>query len=182
LKLFYQLYKEIGSEKERLENILFVISLLAEILRKNSSIKLPFSKKTALSLLTFDSNTLDNAKGKYQIMMILVILTENMARQGRLMKRLGVHEQLKEGLLLLISKADEFSALQILLRALLELQSKLSLTVTSQELDQTWVTGKIRDVFGDRAVVKIKSILCQPKIKAIKTISNMTLIELVSHR
>lgn len=46
---------------------------------------------------------------------------ENMAKQGRLMVRLGVDQQLKRGLLLLISKVDEYSTLRISLRALLEL-------------------------------------------------------------
>ena len=48
-------------------------------------------------------------------------LMENMAKQGRLMVRLGVEKQLKRSLLLLISKVDEYSALRISLRALLEL-------------------------------------------------------------
>lgn len=68
-------------------------------------------------------------------MMILGILSENMAKQGCLMMRLRVHEQLKKGLLLLISKADEFSVLRILIRALLELQTKTSLNITTKELD-----------------------------------------------
>jgi hypothetical protein len=54
-------------------------------------------------------------------MRILLTLFENMAKQGRLMVRLGVQEELKQGLLTLISKVDEYSALQISLRALLEL-------------------------------------------------------------
>lgn len=90
LKLFYNLYKKIDSDKADHEELLFVISLLAEVLRKNSSIKLPFSKKTVLGLLAFDPETLEKVKGKNQIMTVLAILLENMSKQGRLMVRLGV--------------------------------------------------------------------------------------------
>lgn len=53
-----------------------------------------------------------------------------MAKQARLMVRIGVEDRLKKGLLSLISKADEFSVLRILLRAMLELQAKSSITIT----------------------------------------------------
>ena len=68
-------------------------------------------------------------------MMILMFLFENMAKQGKLMVRLGVQQQLKRGLLLLIGKADEFSVLRISLRTLLELEAKAKVTITSQELE-----------------------------------------------
>ena len=83
--------------------------------------RLPFAKKTALCLLSFDDQSLLEVKGNNQIVMILMTLMENMARQGRLMVRIGVEKQLKQSLLLLISKVDEYSALRISLRAFLEL-------------------------------------------------------------
>jgi len=68
-------------------------------------------------------------------MMILLTLFENMAKQGKLMVRLGVEQQLKRGLLILVGKVDEYSALQISLRTLLELEAKTKVTITSQELE-----------------------------------------------
>ena len=71
--------------------------------------------------------------------MILMILFENMAKQGKLMVRLGVEEQLKRGLLLLIGKADEYFALQISLRTLLELEAKAKVNISTRELEQTGI-------------------------------------------
>ena len=121
MNLYYQLYKNIDSKPENQEYILFLLSLLAEIVKQHPNVRLPFAKKTALCLLSFDEQSLLAVKGNNQIVMILMTLMENMARQGRLMVRIGVEKQLKESLLLLISKVDEYSALRISLRALLEL-------------------------------------------------------------
>ena len=77
-------------------------------------------------------------------MMILLTLFENMARQGKLMVRLGVEQQLKQGLLTLIGKVDEYSALQISLRTLLELEAKTKVTITSQELEKAGIIKLIR--------------------------------------
>ena len=95
---------------------------------------MPFSKKTVISLLNFDEKAILETKGGHQIMMILMIIFENMAKQGRLMVRLGVEQQLKQGLLLLIGKVGEYSALQISLRTLLELEAKAKVNITSHEL------------------------------------------------
>lgn len=57
-------------------------------------------------------------------MTIFAIILENMAMQGKLMIRLGVEKQVKQDLLILFAKADEFSVLRILLNALLELLAK----------------------------------------------------------
>jgi len=121
MNLYHKLYKTIDSKPENQEYILFLLSILAEIVKQYPHVRLPFAKKTALCLLSFDEQTLQVARGSHQIVLILMTLMENMARQGRLMVRLGVEKQLKQGLLLLISKVDEYSALRISLRALLEL-------------------------------------------------------------
>ena len=114
------------------EYMLFILSLLAEIVRIDNQIRLPFSKKTVLSILNFDECAILETKGGHQIMMILMIIFENMAKQGKLMVRLNVEEQLKRGLLLLIGKVDEYSALRISLRTLLELEAKAKVTITVQ--------------------------------------------------
>ena len=87
-----------------------------------------------ISLLNFDEKAISETKGGHQILMILMIIFENMAKQGKLMVRLGVEQQLKRGLLLLIGKVGEYSALQISLRTLLEFEAKTKVTISSQEL------------------------------------------------
>ena len=131
---YYNTYKKINERDSQNEYLLFLLSLLAEIVRQNSQVRLPFSKKTVLSLLNFDESVFMRTRGGHQIMMILLTLFENMAWQGKLMVRLGVEQQLKQGLLTLIGKVDEYSALQISLRALLEFEAKTKVTISSQEL------------------------------------------------
>lgn len=54
MNLYYQFYKTIDSKPENQEFILFILSLLAEIVNQNPQIRLPFAKKTANCLLSFD--------------------------------------------------------------------------------------------------------------------------------
>ena len=61
-----------------------------------------------MALLNFDHHTIEKTDGGSQVGLILAVLFENMARQGKLMIRLGVQESLKGGLLLLIGKIEEF--------------------------------------------------------------------------
>ena len=107
---------------------------MAEIIRKNNHVRLPFSKKTVLAIIKIDYDNLNKVEHSTHIILILAILFENMAKQARIMVRLGVEEQVKEGLLLLLAKVDEFSTLRICLRALFDLHAKTQLTFTTQEL------------------------------------------------
>ena len=156
LQTYYGIYKKINENAGEQEKMLFLLSLLAEITRQNNQVRLPFSKKTVLSLLNFDESAIFQIKGAHQIFMILMILFENMAKQGKLMVRLGVEEQLKRGLLLLIGKADEYFALQISLRTLLELEAKAKVNISTRELEQTGIIERIQDNFGKEAVQRIK--------------------------
>ena len=121
MKLYYRMYKNLTGEQDQQEHIVFVLSLLAEIIRQHQDVRLPFTKKIVLSLLTFDHDNLKSLECRHQVVMIMAIIYENMARQGRQMVRLGVEKQVREGLLLLLSKIEDFPALRILLRGLLEL-------------------------------------------------------------
>ena len=87
--MYYRMYKKINGEQEQ-EYIVFVLSLLAEIIRQNQDVRLPFTKNIVLSLLTFDYDNLKSIECRHQIVMIMTIIYENMARQGRQMVRLGV--------------------------------------------------------------------------------------------
>ena len=51
---YYGVYKKINEKDSQNEFLLFLLSLLAEIVRQNNQVRLPFSKKTVLSLLNFD--------------------------------------------------------------------------------------------------------------------------------
>jgi hypothetical protein len=150
------------------------------MLRRKPEIRLPFNKKIVSALLTFDY---DNARASREggaIVVILSMLLENMGRQGRLMVRLGVEEQLRRGLFVLIGRADEYSALRILMRALFELQASADADIDPADVQA--VARKVGDLLGEGAAQKIKLMLCRPRGRKGKELGQMTLLELVSNK
>jgi len=57
-KLFYRVFKAIDVGKESQTYALFLLSLLAEIVRIHPSAKLPFTKKIVLSILSINITSL----------------------------------------------------------------------------------------------------------------------------
>mgnify|MGYP000863781038 CR=1 FL=1 len=153
---------------------------MAEIVRKRNEIRLPFSKKTVLALLTLDYDSINALEDRNTIFLIYLVLLENMAKQKKLMVRLGVLEQLRCGLLILFSKTDEYFVLRILLKTLLELQSVARTQFGPADLE--CLTQKVRELFGDKAAAKIKLIFSRPTIQNMQNLEQMTLHELVSGR
>lgn len=120
---YYKLYKSLNEKENNQTYMMFVLSLLAEIVRQHQEVKLPFTRKIVLALLTFDLESFDQSEEGQQLLAILAVLLGNLAKQGKLVMRLKVEHQLNEGILQLLSKTNHIFALQILLKALKILQS-----------------------------------------------------------
>jgi hypothetical protein len=133
MKYFYRTFKGMNDENEENQlQLIFIMSLMAEISRKSEKIKLPFTRKIVLAMLSFDENCLKESAYGPQIIKILAVLLENLTKQGKAAVKFGVESQLKNGLLLLISRVDELFTLQILLRTIKNLLLTTNLNITKE--------------------------------------------------
>lgn len=122
MKAFLKSYQHSNLEEAAVQNkLLTILSIIAQIAQSNPKVRLPFSRKTALALLSFDLDGLLYREERGRVIEIISVLLENLSRQERLMRKLRVTEDAKRGVLLLISRADETFALRILLKALKQL-------------------------------------------------------------
>lgn len=90
MKHFYRLYKDLNSDPDSENKILFVLSLLAEIIRKERVVKLPFTRKIVQALLSFDIDALSKSVRGEKIKVIISLLLENISKQGKLAVKLRV--------------------------------------------------------------------------------------------
>ena len=59
MKYFHRSFKQMAEENEEQQHrLIFTMSLMAEIARKNDKVKLPFTRKIVLAMLSFDCNHL----------------------------------------------------------------------------------------------------------------------------
>jgi hypothetical protein len=58
MKSFHRHFKGLGEGEQDQSSLLFLMSLMAELARKNQKIRLPFTRKIVLALLSFDCSTL----------------------------------------------------------------------------------------------------------------------------
>jgi hypothetical protein len=157
MKCFYRTFKAMEDSHPSQHQLVFLMSLLAEISRKQEKVRLPFTRNIALALLSFDLNTIDESHKGNQILAILAVLLENLSRQGKAVVKLGVEEQLKKGLLLLTSRVDELFTLRILLKAIRQLPHP---NFTREELEKSGITASLSHHFGNQAAIKVKVMLC----------------------
>ena len=181
MKCFYRCFREMAEESEEQQHrLLFILSLLAEIARRQQKVRLPFTRKIVQALLSFDCHLLTNSHYGQQIITILAVLLENLARQGRAAAKLAVHHETKNGLLLLMGKADELSALQILLRAIKQLVDSTGLSISAEELEERGVAAAMRCTWGDLAAARLKVHLCRLSSKRAGA-HGKTLKDLIEH-
>lgn len=92
MKCFYRCFRQMAEESEQQQHrLLFVMSLLAEIARRNQRVKLPFTRKIVQAMLSFDCQHLEHSHYRPQIITILAVLLENLSKQGKAAAKLAVH-------------------------------------------------------------------------------------------
>lgn len=75
MKCFYRWFKQMAEENEEQQHrLVFIMSLLAEIARRNEKVKLPFTRKIVQAMLSFDCQHLAKSNYGQQIIKILAVL------------------------------------------------------------------------------------------------------------
>lgn len=91
MKYFDRTFKAMSEHDDQSQyQLVFLMSFMAEIVRKNQKVKLPFTRKIVLAMLSFDSTTLKESGFGSQIIKILAVILENLTKQGKAAAKLGV--------------------------------------------------------------------------------------------
>ena len=104
--------------------MLYVLSLIAELIRDNPKFYFPFTRKFLLTVFRIDYELLENNTRKKDILAILAVIYENFSRQGRLVNKYSMTETLKTSLLENYSLIEELFTLKVFNRAICNLAAK----------------------------------------------------------
>jgi len=104
--------------------MLYVLSLIAELIRENPKFYFPFTRKFLLTVFRIDYELLENSTRKKDILAILAVIYENFSRQGRLVNKYSMTNTLKTSLLENYSLIQELFTLKVFNRAVCNLASK----------------------------------------------------------
>lgn len=91
MKCYYRHFKAMREDDLHEQGqLIFLLSLMAELARRREKAKLPFTKNILLAMLSIDRGTLKSSPYSCQIIRILAVLLENLSRQGKIARKLGV--------------------------------------------------------------------------------------------
>ena len=79
--------------------MLYVLSLIAELIRENPKFYFPFTRKFLQTVFRIDYELLQNSNRRKDILAILAVVYENFSRQGRLVNKYSMTGSLKASLL-----------------------------------------------------------------------------------
>lgn len=75
--------------------MLFILSLIAELLRNDPKFYYPFTRKFLITVFTIDSELLQGSPLKNDILAILAVIYENLSRQPKLIHKYNIESHLK---------------------------------------------------------------------------------------
>lgn len=70
--------------------MLYVISLIAELLRNNTKYYYPFTRKFLITVFSIDAELLHKSTMRKQILAILAVIYENLSRQPKLVTKYAI--------------------------------------------------------------------------------------------
>ena len=104
--------------------MIFVLSLIAELLKENPKFYYPFTRKFLTTVFTIDAELLANSPFKNNIMAILGVIYENFSRQPKLIRKYSMEENLKSSLLRSYYLIEEIFTMKIFNKTISNLVNK----------------------------------------------------------
>ena len=89
--------KSDGSEEEFM--MLFILSLIAELLNQNPKLYFPFTRRFLMNVFSMEKAMLETSARRKQILAILGTIVENISKQGRLLRRYKIINDVKQAIL-----------------------------------------------------------------------------------
>lgn len=112
--------------------MLYVLSIIAELIRENPKFYFPFTRKFLVTVFRIDYELLQNSTRRKDILAIIAVIYENFSRQGRLVNKYNMTDALKTALLENYSLIEELFTLKVFNRAICNLATK-GLVFSTQE-------------------------------------------------
>jgi|JI6StandDraft_1071083.scaffolds.fasta_scaffold55994_2 hypothetical protein len=104
--------------------MLYVLSIIAELIRENPKFYFPFTRKFLLTVFRIDYELLQGSSRRRDILAILAVIYENFSRQGRLVNKYTMTDTLKRALLENYALIEELFTLKVFNRAICNLATK----------------------------------------------------------
>ncbi len=104
--------------------MLFILSLIAELLKQNPKLYFPFTRRFMLRVFTIDDDLLEGSPQKNQILAILGVIYDNIAKQGRLIHKLKIDKELKRAVLGNYHLISDIYSLKLMNRVILEMAAR----------------------------------------------------------
>lgn len=146
--------------------MLFVLSIIAELMRAEPKFFFPFTRKFLLNVFSIDNELLEKCNYCSKILAILAVIYQNLSNQGRLMKKLNVEAELKRALLGNFSLITELFTLKLFNRSILNINAR-GIPFTSADLSKYRVLETISKFIEANKMevflIKIKSVLLEKK-------------------
>ncbi len=112
--------------------MLYVLSIIAELIRENPKFYFPFTRKFLVTVFRIDYDVLEKSTKRKDILAILSVIYENFSRQGRLVNKYNMSGMLKTSLLENYSLIEELFTMKMFNRSICNLATK-GLAFTTQE-------------------------------------------------
>lgn len=116
--------QENSEDPKTQKRMLFVLSVIAELLRYNPKFYYPFTRKFLLTMFSIDAKLLASSPMKNQILAILAVIFENLSRQTKLVRKYDLENYLKQAVLESYSLIEELFTLKIMDKTIANLVSK----------------------------------------------------------
>lgn len=104
--------------------MVFVLSVIAQLLRNNPKFYYPFTRKFLLTVFSIDAELLEHSPIRDQILAVVAVIYENLARQPKLITKYSLQTSLKEVVLGNYRLVQEVSTLKIMNKAVSHLANK----------------------------------------------------------
>ena len=103
---------------------MFVLSIIAELLRQNPKFYYPFTRKFLITVFTIDAELLEQSPFKNNILAILAVIYENFSRQPKLIRKYSMEDTLKNSVLTNYYLIEEIFTLKTFNKTIMNLVNK----------------------------------------------------------
>lgn len=110
--------------------MLYVLSMIAELIRQNPKFYFPFTRKFLMTVFRIDNELLIKSPKRKDILAILAVIYENLSRQGGLVHKYNITNDLKRALMQNYQLIEELFTLKVFNKSIANLVSKgVNLTI-----------------------------------------------------
>lgn len=171
LEVLFSITQEGGDDTKTQRRMLFVLSVIAELLRHNPKFYYPFTRKFLITLFSIDASVLEQSPLKSHILAILSVIFENLSRQSKLVSKYGMQESLKKAVLEGYSLIEEVFTLKTMDKTISNMVNS-GIAISGEEFEKYQVLKTVSKIISrsqmDLFVVKMKMAMLYMNVDSLK--------------